>query len=216
MVGEVALASDRARGLVFVLSGPAGAGKTELMRELKAAEPDVHFCITATTREPRAGEQHGVDYFFYSVEEFERLRAQNGLLEWANIPPGSPKLYGTPKAQIEHALEEGRDVFLQVDVQGARSVRQRIPNAILIFLKPESVEILRRRLLGRGTETTPDMESRLANAVIEMRAEPEFDHVVVNVEQRLAEAVAGVRRVMAEERHRIPPRVARIDPPDGG
>ena len=175
----------------------------------------MHFCITATTREPRTGEQHGVDYYFYSPETFQQVRDEGGLLEWANIPPGSPKLYGTPKAQVERALGNGRDVFLQVDVQGARSVRRRIPNAILIFLKPEDMEVLRHRLLGRGTETTPDMESRLENAVVELRAEPEFDHVVVNVDGRLDDAVNQIREIIDQERHRAPPRIARIDPADG-
>jgi guanylate kinase len=215
MAEKKAGASQRPGGLVFVLSGPAGAGKTELMRELRAAEPNLHFCITATTRAPRPGEQHGIDYFFYSNDEFERLRDEREFLEWANIPPGSPKLYGTPKAQVERALQEGRDVFLQVDVQGARSVRHRIPNAILIFLKPEGVEVLRQRLVGRGTETTPDMESRLNNAVVELRSEPEFDYTVVNADGRLDQAVSQVLAIMDQERRRTPPRIAHIDPSDG-
>jgi len=207
------MTTNRKGGLVFVLSGPAGAGKTNLMQELRAMLPDMHFCITATTRDPRPGERHGVDYFFYSPDEFEQIREDNGFLEWANVPPGSHKMYGTPKQQVVDALVEGKDVLLQVDVQGARSVRRRIPNAILIFLKPESFEVLRHRLVGRGTETTPDREARLQNAMLELQAESEYDYVVVNPEGRLEEAVGQVREIVDRERNRVPPRIARIDPP---
>lgn len=184
------------QGLLFVLSGPAGAGKTELMQLLRATEPGVHFCVTATTRQPRPSERHGVDYYFYSEEEFQRLAAEGAFLEHARIPPGVGYLYGTPKAPILERLPRGEDVFAQVDVQGARSIRAQVPGAVLIFLKPPDPETLRRRLVGRGTESAADLERRLENARTELGCEPEFDYSVVNADGQLEAAVTHVRSIL--------------------
>jgi guanylate kinase len=192
--------TDTRRGLLFVMSGPAGAGKTELMKQLKSLEPHIRYCITATTRAPRNGERHEVDYYFYTPEQFAELERGGEFLETAQVPPEIGNFYGTPKTQIEDALREGRDAFVQVDVQGARSIRARIPNAILIFLKPVDLDTLRARLLRRASETPEDRERRLRNAEVELALEPEFDYSVVNEEDQLEQAVAAVREIIATER----------------
>jgi len=185
-------------GRLFVLSGPSGAGKTELMRVLKTREPQLHFCVTATTRKPRPGERDGADYFFYSEEEFLRLLDQRKLLEYARVPPDTGYCYGTPRDQVEPIIASGRDAFTQADVQGARSLRTLVPSAVLIFLKPPDVETLRRRLIGRAAEPAPEMRQRLENAQAELGRESEFDYSVVNADGALDEAVDQVRAIIRE------------------
>ena len=197
--------------LVFVLSGPTGAGKTALMGRLREEEPEVHYCITATTRPPRPGEQHALDYYFNTEAEFLRLQSEGELLEWARIPPPDGPFYGTPLLQIRTALDHGREVFLQVDVQGAKSVRSQIPNAVTIFLKAPDPEALVRRLALRGTEDPTERDRRLQNARSELAQESNFDYVVVNPDGRLDEAVARVREIMRAERAREEPRSAVLD-----
>jgi guanylate kinase len=172
------------------------------MRILRAREPQLHFCITATTRTPRAGEHHGVDYFFYAEDEFLRLLDQGGLLEYARVPPESGYYYGTPRDQVEPIIASGRDVFTQADVQGARNLRAQVPTAVLIFLKPPDPETLRRRLVGRGAEAAPEMRRRLENAQAELGRELEFDYSVVNFDGALDDAVERVRAIMREARER--------------
>jgi guanylate kinase len=190
-------------GIVFVLSGPAGSGKTALVNGLKALEPEVYYCVTATTRAPRPGERDGADYFFLSRDEFLERAERGEFLEYAQVPPGTGNLYGSPRQQVIDALAEGRDVFLQVDVQGARSVRSQLAEARTIFLKPPDMPTLRYRLHKRGTELTPDMERRLANAEVEMRAEPEFQYSAVNADDQLDEAIARVREIMRVEQEAV-------------
>jgi guanylate kinase len=191
-----------ARGRLFVLSGPSGAGKTALMTRLRAREPDVHFAITATTRAPRPGEQHGVDYYFCTEQEFRQLLDWGGFVEHARIPPPDGCLYGTPRTEVTEPIQHGKDGFVQVDVQGARSIREIVPDAVLIFLKPPDVATLRSRLIGRGTEATPEMERRLENALLELASEPEFRYVVVNADGQLDAAIEQVREIMRVERSR--------------
>jgi guanylate kinase len=163
-------------------------------------EPALYFCVTATTREPRPGERHGVDYFFLERDEFLQRVERGEFLEYAQVPPGVGNLYGSPRQEVLEELEAGRDVFLQVDVQGARSVRSQLDEARTIFLKPPDMETLRHRLMKRGTEPTPEMERRLANAEVEMAAESEFQYSVVNPDNKLDEAIARVREIMRAER----------------
>lgn len=172
------------------------------MRVLKAREPQLHFCVTATTRKPRPGERDGADYFFYSEEEFLRLLNQGKLLEYARVPPDTGYYYGTPRDQVEPIIASGRDVFTQADVQGARSLRTQVPSAVLIFLKPPDVETLHRRLIGRAAEQAPEMRQRLENAQAELGRESEFDYSVVNADGALDEAVEHVRAIMREVRAR--------------
>ena len=197
--------------LVFVLSGPAGAGKTELTRRLRQEDPSIYCCVTATTRPPRPSERHGVDYYFYSEQEFLRLEADGRFLEWARVPPPDGPLYGTPIWEIWRPLEWKRNALLQVDVQGARRVRSRIPNAMTIFLKAPDAEALVRRIASRGTEDPRERDRRLQNARAELAQESDFDYVVVNPDGRLDEAVARVREIMRAERAREEPRYAVLD-----
>src|SRR5439155_23250875 len=187
---------------LFVLSGPSGAGKTELMRLLRVRQPDLHFCVTATTRPRRAGERDGVDYHFYSERDFLRLLDQGKLLEYARVPPDIGYYMGTPRDEVEPVLAAGRDVFTQADVQGARSLRAQVPTAVLIFLKPPDLDTLRGRLVRRATESEAEMRNRLANAQAELGFEPEFDYSIVNPDGRLEEAVAEIEAIIRDERKR--------------
>ena len=204
------------RGLVFVLSGPSGVGKTTLVSLLRRRESEVHFCITATTRLPRDGERDGIDYFFLSESAFRELCISGGLLEYANIPPGSEKFYGIPCSEVSGPLQRGEDVFAVVDVQGAASVRAAVPNAVLIFLMPPDQEALLRRLRGRNAENKADLEARLANAEVEMARREEFDYWVVNPDDGLEQAVDDIAAILRAERLRSRPRFGELQPARGG
>jgi guanylate kinase len=162
-----------------VIAGPSGVGKGTAVRRVLERVPNLRLSISATTRTPRdaLGERDGVEYFFVPPEEFERLVNQDGLLEWAEV---FGKRYGTPRAWVERTLEEGADVVLEIDVQGARKVREAIPQAVLIFLEPPSLQELERRLRTRASEDEERLARRLAKAEWELEQRPWFDHVVVN------------------------------------
>jgi guanylate kinase len=179
------------RGGLFVVAGPSGVGKgTVIHRELEI-DPNVVLSVSVTTRSPRPGEVDGVDYRFVSEEEFDRLVASDALLEWAVI--FGHHRSGTPAEPVEAARSQGRHVLLEIDVQGARQVRQHAPDAVLIFLAPPSLEELEHRLRGRGTEVEAQLEARLAAARQELAEASEFDHVVVNDEvNRAAEEIARI------------------------
>lgn len=200
--------ATRKGGLVFVLSGPSGVGKDTVLARLRVDEPEIHYCVTATTRSPRPGEQHGVNYYFLSEPAFERLRIEGGLLEWANVHGNR---YGAPCAQVVDALARNQDVLACVDVQGAMSIRARIPAAILIFLAPASASELEQRLRRRGTEDAAALETRLANARGELDRMPDFDFVVVNRDGRLEAAVEAARGIIRSERLRVAPRYAAVE-----
>ena len=157
------------------------------MSRLLAARPDLRLSVSATTRKPRPGEVEGRDYYFVDPDAFEKLIESGGLLEWAEI---FGNRYGTPREPVERALEEGRSVITEVDVQGARQIRVGRPDAFLLFIKPPSLEELERRLRSRGTETDEQVRRRLEKASEELAAEPEFDASVVNDE--LEDAAAKV------------------------
>jgi guanylate kinase len=167
------------RGRLIVVSGPSGAGKSTLIREALASVPQLAYSVSATTREARPGERHGEDYLFLSREEFERRISEGGFLEWAEY---SGNLYGTPEGKVEELLDAGRSVILEIELQGARQVRRKRPDAAMVFVRAPSLEETRRRLSGRATETAEAMETRLATAVGEVAARDEFDFEVVNGE----------------------------------
>jgi guanylate kinase len=171
-------------GRLAVLAGPTAVGKGTVAAYVRAHHPEVWISVSATTRHPRPGEIHGRHYWFVSDEEFDRLVADGALLEWAVVHKKAR--YGTPRAPVEVALAEGRPALLEIDLQGARQVRDTMPEALFVFLKPPSWEELVRRLVGRGTETEEERARRLETAREELAAEPEFDKTVVNTEVHLA------------------------------
>jgi len=171
------------RGRLIVVSGPSGAGKSSLIREALEAVPELAYSVSATTRPARPGEVDGEHYVFLTREEFERWIEEGEFLEWAQY---SDNLYGTPVGKVEELLEAGRSVILEIELQGARQVREKRPDAEMVFVRAPSLEETRRRLSGRATETAEAMETRLATAVGEVAARDEFDYEVVNGDRDLA------------------------------
>jgi guanylate kinase len=163
-----------------VLAGPTAVGKGSVSADIRAHHPEVWISVSATTRAPRPGEENGVHYWFVSPAEFDRMVAEDELLEWA-VVHGQAR-YGTPRGPVDEALAAGRPALLEIDLQGARQVREAMPGALFCFLAPPSWEELVRRLVGRGTESEEERERRLATARLELAAESEFDVVIVNTE----------------------------------
>ena len=191
-----------ASGIAFVIAGPSGAGKSSVISALLARDPRLCFSVSVTTRPPRPDEVHGRDYYFISEEEFDRLLSQGALLEWT-VYQGHR--YGTPRSEVVDRLKNGLDVVLNVEVNGARAIRQAnlgFP-VVLIFLVPPSWEELVRRVRGRGTEDETALSERLRIAKEELKRVPEFDYLVINDE--LEKAVARVEAIIQAERMRIVP-----------
>ena len=187
--------SDARRGRLIVLAGPSGVGKSSVVRALRAALPELYFSVSATTRDPRRGEVDGRDYRFVGSSGFDALIARGELLEWAEIHGGLQRS-GTPRAPVEQALNAGRPVLVEVDLQGARAVKAALPESVTVFLAPPSLDELARRLRGRGTENEAQFARRLETAREEMASRGEFDVVVVNddlqvVVARLVELAVG-------------------------
>jgi len=182
-------------GDITVISGPTAVGKGTVVSALRRRCPDLWVSVSATTRKPRPQEVDGRDYLFVSDAQFDDLVASEGLLEWATVH--GKHRYGTPKAPVEAAVAAGRHVILEIDLQGARQVRQTWPDARFVFLAPPSWDELVNRLVGRGTEGPEERERRLSTARVELAAEQEFDHVIVNDDvQRAADELVtliGVR-----------------------
>ncbi len=195
------------QGILFVLSGPSGVGKDSVLRALRAEGFPLRFVVTVTTRPQRPGEVHGRDYFFVSPAEFQRLKDQGRLLEWAVVHGHE---YGTPLDQVQSALLAGQDVLLKIDVQGAAQVKRRVPGAVFIFLAPPSLEDLAARLIQRGTESPAALARRLADARLELQRLPEYDYVVVNRAGALETAVAHLKAIITAERLRVQPRRSRL------
>lgn len=172
------------RGRLIVVSGPSGAGKSTLIRAALDAVRELAYSVSATTRKPREGEVNGRDYIFLSREEFEKWIDEGCFLEWAEY---SDNLYGTPEEKVEEYLESGRSVILEIELQGARKVREKRPDAVMVFVRAPSLEETRKRLMGRATEDVKALEARMTTALKEVAARDEFDYEVINGERDQAQ-----------------------------
>ncbi len=185
------------RGNLLVVSGPAGAGKGTLVSRLSDRVSDVWVSVSATTRSPRPGEVDGVHYFFYDEDQFDRAVAEGGMLEWAHV---HGHRYGTPRATVEQKMAEGRQVVLEIDVQGAFQVRDMIPEAKLIFIEPPSLEVLEARLRGRGTEAEDEVIRRMKTAEVELSRKMEYDVQLVNDDlDQATDALVALVNAYAEQ-----------------
>jgi guanylate kinase len=196
---------------VFVITGPSGVGKGTLIRGLLQRLPELELSVSATTREPRPGERDGKDYHFMDADEFARRARNDEFVEHATYTGNS---YGTLHSEVQGRLDRRTPVVLEIEVQGARQVREAIPEALAVFITPPSREALRARLVGRGTDTPEEVERRLRTAEQELGAQPEFTHVVVNdrLEQATDELEAIVRAGLSE----CPSRAANLRAPYQG
>ncbi len=192
------------RGLLFIVSAPSGAGKTSLLKALLASDDSLVLSVSHTTRPPRPAEVDGVDYHFVSAEEFARIRDAGGFLEWAQVFDNA---YGTAEASVVDQLERGQDVILEIDWQGARQVRERLPEAIGVFIVPPSIEALRERLSGRGQDSEAVIERRMRDARADITHYDEYDYLIVN--DRFDDAFDDLRGVVRVARLRTPVHAAR-------
>ena len=185
------------KGLLYVISGPSGAGKGTICKRV-LNELDIDLSISMTTRKPREGEVHGVNYYFVTKEEFQERIAEDGFFEYAQV---YENYYGTPKQMVMEQLAKGRDVLLEIDTQGALNVKKAYPEGVAIFLLPPSLEELRKRLTGRGTETPEAIELRLSKTLNEISCMTEYDYCVVNDD--LEVAVDRVVSIMKAEHSKV-------------
>jgi guanylate kinase len=188
----------RREGVVFIVSAPSGAGKTTLVTRLLTAVPDLTLSVSCTTRVPRQGEIDGRDYHFVSRERFVMMQKRNAFAEWAEVH-GS--LYGTPRRPLERSVREGRDILLDIDVQGARQLRQYYRGAVAIFVLPPSWKELRNRLTGRGTDRKDEIRRRLENARHELGELLLYDYFILNRDIR--ESLEGMKSIVRAERLKI-------------
>ena len=195
------------QGLLFVLSAPSGTGKDSVINALKQQGMNFYVVPSVTARAPRPGESEGNPYHFISQEEFDRMVANDELLEYAKV---HGNWYGQPRQPIRDNLRAGRDVLLKIDVQGAATVRKKVPQAIFIFLVPDSLEELMLRLSERNTETEGELQRRLADARTELTEQYWYDYVVLNRQDHLQEAVDNIRAIMMAEHCRTQPRQVAI------
>ncbi len=194
---------------LVIISGPSGVGKDTIIDALRERprEPDYHYVVTCTTRGPRPGEVPGVSYQFLTRDQFHALRSAGELLE-ANEVHGN--WYGTPRRDVADALAAGNDVILKIDVQGARVVKERVSDALLVFIVPPSLEALFQRLRSRATESADELEIRQRNAAIELARQGDYDRVVVNDDGEVARTAAEIEAIIAQEKRRNADRRIRI------
>lgn len=194
---------------LVIISGPSGVGKDTIIEALRERprDPDYHYVVTCTTRAPRAGEEPGISYQFLTPDAFHRLRAAGELLESAEV---HGNWYGTPRADVVRALAEGHDVILKIDVQGAQAVKERVPDALLVFIVPPSLEALFQRLRSRATETADELELRQRNAAIELARQGDYDRVVVNETGEVERTAAEIEAIIEQEKRRNPDRRIRV------
>ena len=186
------------KGLLIVVSGPAGVGKGTVDAALMQKHPEIRMSVSVTTRAPRPGEIEGVHYFFRTKEEFDRMIEEDAFLEYMHV--FGMNYYGTPKAFVETERNKGNHVILEIDVQGAMKVKSRCPDAVLVFIAPPSLKVLKDRLVGRGTETQESIDVRTATALEELKKLPDYDYMVIN--DVVEEAVADMEAILSAELNR--------------
>ena len=185
------------RGVLIVVSGFSGSGKGTLMKELLNRYDNYALSVSATTRAPRPGEEEGREYFFKTTEEFEKMIAKDELIEYARYVDN---YYGTPRAYVEEKLEEGKDVILEIEIQGALKVKEKFPDTLLLFITPPTIAELKRRLVGRGTETMDVIEYRMSRAKEEAEGMDRYDYLIVNDD--LDECVREMHEIIQGEHKR--------------
>ena len=182
--------ASKVSGILFVVSSPSGGGKGTLVNRVLEKVPNIAYSVSYTTRKPRPGEVNGREYFFLNQSTFEQMIERNEFLEWAYV---HGKLYGTAQGQVTSEMTAGRDILLEVDVQGAASVRKLVPDSVSIFILPPSFETLRQRLIDRGTDTPEELDLRLRTAPEELKDYSQFDYVVINDDaERAASELAAI------------------------
>ncbi|EOR27444.1 MULTISPECIES: guanylate kinase [Clostridium] len=186
------------RGVLIVISGPSGAGKGTICKALLEKHKNIYISVSATTRSPRNGEVDGVNYYFLSKEVFKEKVEKNGFLEYANV---HGNFYGTPKVNVEKMLEEGKDVILEIDIQGALQVKENFSEGVFIFILPPSMEELKQRIIKRGSETEESLMTRFKNAYKEINYVSKYNYAVVN--DTLDLAVSKVESIIAAEKCRV-------------
>jgi guanylate kinase len=192
-------------GILFVVSSPSGGGKGTLIQRVLNKVPNLSYSVSFTTRAPRSGEVDGREYFFITPEEFEQMVAGNEFLEWAHV---HGKLYGTARQQVVREIHAGRDIILEVDVQGAASVRKLVQDSVSIFILPPSFEVLKRRLQARGTDSPEELDLRLRNAPRELKDYSAFEYLIFNDDvDRAAEQMTAI---VHAERARLSRQEARV------
>lgn len=182
------------KGLLIVLSGPSGVGKGTVCRALREKDKSIQYSVSATTRPPREGEREGVNYFFKTKEEFRRMIERDELLEWAEYVGN---YYGTPRSFVEESIAQGKDIILEIEVQGAVQIKRKFPEGIFIFLAPPTLDELRKRIIHRGTETAEGVDNRMRVAKEEIDLMKEYDYVVVNDE--VDKACERIRAIVTAE-----------------
>ncbi|MGG7143748.1 guanylate kinase [Clostridium nigeriense] len=186
------------RGVLIVISGPSGAGKGTICKALLEKHDNIYISVSATTRAPREGEVEGVNYYFLSKEDFEVKVRENGFLEYANV---HGNFYGTPKGNVEKMLEDGKDVILEIDIQGALQVKENFKEGVFIFILPPSMEELKQRIIKRGSETEESLMTRFKNAYKEINYVSKYNYAVVN--DTLELAVEKVESIITAEKCRV-------------
>lgn len=194
MTSSLAGTEERERGILFVLSGPSGVGKGTVCAALRGAQSELVYSVSATTRAPRQGETDGVNYFFKTREQFEMMIRGDDLLEWAEYVGN---YYGTPRGFVEQTLVSGKDIILEIEVQGALKVKQKFPEGVFLFLLPPSLHELKSRIVGRGTESEDTIRNRMDVAQRELRLLEHYDYAIVN--DQVDKACERIRSIMTAE-----------------